>query len=69
MKDNDGLALRGIGDTHHTDLGTQVNGSMVMEVMEVLLHLVSAVSGHGRRSVVESGGGTWSVSVAQNPRK
>jgi hypothetical protein len=52
----------------HTDPVTHVDGPVMTEV---LLCLVSMVSGCGRRSAVESGGGdgTRSVSAAQNPSK
>jgi hypothetical protein len=67
-KVTDRSAPRGICDAQHTDLVTQVDGPVMMEV---LLRLVSVVSGCGRRSAVESGGGgaTRSVSTAQNPSK
>jgi hypothetical protein len=50
------------------DSVTQVDGPVMTEV---LLCLVLVVSGRGRRSVVESdgGSGTHSVSIAQNPSK
>jgi hypothetical protein len=49
----------GICGVQHTDLVTQVDRPVMIEV---LLRSVSAASGCGRRSAVESGGsgGTWS---------
>jgi hypothetical protein len=68
MKVADRSAPHGIYDMHHMDPVTQVDGSVMTEV---LLCSVSAANGRGRRSVMESGGGggTRSASVAQNPSK
>jgi hypothetical protein len=65
MKVTDRSAPRGICGTQHTDPMAQVNGPVMMEV---LLRSVSTACGRGRRSAVESGGGSSirSVLTAQN---
>jgi hypothetical protein len=64
-KVTDRPALREIDSAQLMDPVTQVDGSVMMEV---LLHLVSSASGQGRLSAVESdGGSTRSVSATRNP--